>query len=845
MRLLRFTLKSLRFDKFYNFFFTLCFGAALVGLIFVESLENGITQKIKNQAQKGIASDLIISSRMALSEEKKTILSDFLKEHDLGHTPWIETYSLVAKKNGEAKLAHLNFVGNLFPFYGTITLENKKTLSPTSWKKLHEAINSKDKIVWVDKGLAFQLNLKIGDELKIGESFFKVDDFIVDDDFSSFRGLSFAPKIFISYKYIEKTKLIQFGSTANHATSIKIKTEQNLFFLKEQLRNKINDKSIRVLDFQDSGQQSNRALSLLNDYLGLISLVAYVLGLLGLYYFTQYILSKKIKTIAIYKSLGLDFKFLFKVEVLHLFLLIIFSVLGAYCTFLLTAPYLQNLVQKLSGESLLFSLSTKGFVKILLMGVAGVYLSLLPLYWASLKIEVRAILGQIQGEIPKIKLYNFLPLLIYISFLSVHLSHSIKVGLLFLGALFVLLLMSYLLLRLLFLLASKNIYNLGFLNTHALKLMRRYFHSTFTIFISFALGICLLVLISQVENSLKNDLLSGNSAERADLFVFDLQENDLEKFQKINDEHHFKTQIISPMIRARFIKVNEKKLAKDEEQLYQTRESENEERFRNRGVNLSYRENLAASERVVEGSSTLKNCKTTGEPCELSLELNYAKRLGIKMNDRLTFDVSGIEVEGIVKNLRRVKWTSFDPNFFILFGAGILEDAPKTYLASLKVKSFEEKKSIYREMSKHLPMVSIVDISEVIKKISKIFDIMAWGIKLSALLSLFMSILVLFSVVFNHLELRKRDMQLFFLMGLSKSKIVSLFFRKFAVLLFLSVILSTLVATGVSYFLLTRLLNVEFSFSFANSLLPGILINLFLMSVIFIKLKLFNLQSKN
>lgn len=842
MRLLRFTLKSLRFDKFYNFFFTLCFGAALVGLIFVDSLENGITQKIKNQAQKGIASDLIVSSRMALSEEKKTILSDFLKEHDLEHTPWIETYSLVAKKNGDAKLAHLNFVGDLFPFYGTITLENEKTLSPTDWKKLHKAINSKEKIVWVDKGLAFQLNLKIDDEIKIGESFFKVDDFIVDDDFSSFRGLSFAPKIFASHNHVEKTKLIQFGSTAHYATSLKIKKTQNLSFLKEQLKNRLNDKSIRVLDFQDSGQQNNRALTLLNDYLGLISLVAYVLGLLGLYYFTQYILSKKIKTIAIYKSLGLDFKFLFKVEVLHLFVLIISSILGALSTFLLTAPYLQKYLQQLSGESILFTLSAKGFTKILLMGVLGVYLSLVPLYWASLKIEVRAILGEIQGEIPKIKLGNFLPLLVYISFLSIYLSHSIKVGLLFLGALFVLLILSFLILRLFFFLANKNTYTLSFLNTHALKLMTRYFHSTFTIFISFALGICLLVLISQVENSIKNDLLSGNSTERADLFVFDLQENDLEKFQQITHQHNFKTQTISPMIRARFTKVNGKNLSQDEEQLYQTRESENEERFRNRGVNLSYRENLAPSERVVEGSSTLQNCKTTGEPCELSLELNYAKRLGIKLNDRLSFDVSGIEVEGIVKNLRRVKWTSFDPNFFILFPAGVLEEAPKTYLASLKVKSFEEKNLIYREISKQLPMASIVDISEVIKKISKIFDIMAWGIKLSALLSLFMSVLVLFSVVFNHLELRKRDMQLFFLMGLSKAKIVSLFFRKFTVLLFLSVSLSTLVATGLSYFLLTRLLNVEFSFNFTNSLLPSVLIFLLLNMSIYLRLKSLKLK---
>ena len=296
MRLLNFFIKGLRFDKFYNFFFAFCFGFALLGLIFVESLGSGITEKIQNLAQKGIASDLIITSRTPITDDKKNLILNFLNKNDLEQTQWIETYSLVAKKNEDAKLAHLNFVGNLFPFYGTLELEIKKKLSPSDWALLHQ-----QNYVWIEKGLASQLNLKIGDSLKIGDFFFKINDLILTDDFSSFRAFSLAPKIFISLNHIQKTKLIQYGSTANYAYSIKVKDNQNparLLDFKESLKKIINDKNIRVQDYKDSGQQSNRAITLLNDYLGLISLVSYMLGLLGLYYFTQYILTKKIKTIA-------------------------------------------------------------------------------------------------------------------------------------------------------------------------------------------------------------------------------------------------------------------------------------------------------------------------------------------------------------------------------------------------------------------------------------------------------------------------------------------------------------------------------------------------------------------
>ena len=840
MRLLNFFIKGLRFDKFYNFFFAFCFGFALLGLIFVESLGSGITQKIQNLAQKGIASDLIITSRTPITDDKKNLILNFLNKNDLEQTPWIETYSLVAKKNEDAKLAHLNFVGNLFPFYGTLELEIKKKLSPSDWALLHQ-----QNYVWIEKGLASQLNLKIGDSLKIGDFFFKINDLILTDDFSSFRAFSLAPKIFISLNHIQKTKLIQYGSTANYAYSIKVKDNQNparLLDFKESLKKIINDKNIRVQDYKDSGQQSNRAITLLSDYLGLISLVSYMLGLLGLYYFTQYILTKKIKTIAIYKSLGLDFKFLFKVEVLQLFFLILISLLFSFTTFAILAPYLQTHIQILSGEELALTLNLKSFVKIFLIGVLGVYLSLLPLYWASLKQEVKSILGEIQGEAPQINRLFFLPLLLHVGFLSVYLSHSFKIGFLFLGALLLLLLLSFFVLRFLLYLASRDVFKFNLINTHALKLITRYFHSSFTLFISSALGICLLVFIYQVENSLRNDLILKNSDSRADLFLFDLQESDLEKFKKISIDHHFKTQMISPMIRARFVKVNGKKLTNDDEALYQTRESENEERFRNRGVNLSYRDRLSPSERVVQGKESLQKCKSIEDICEISMELNYAQRLGIKLNDRLSFDVSGVDVEGIVTNFRRVKWTSFDPNFFILFSPGVLEEAPKTYLASLKVSSLEEKEKIYRLISSQLPMVSLIDISEIIRKVSRIFDIMALGIKLSALLSLVISLSVLFSVVLNHLELRKPDMKLLSFMGFSKSMITSLFFKKFFIILLLSVILSTTVATGLSLLLLTHFLNVEYSLTFLKTIAPGFSV-LFLLSLcILIKLKL--MQSK-
>src|SRR5690606_32005397 len=141
---------------------------------------------------------------------------------------------------------------------------------------------------------------------------------------------------------------------------------------------------------------------------------------------------------------------------------------------------------------------------------------------------------------------------------------------------------------------------------------------------------------------------------------------------------------LSPMVRARILKVNgqdyERKIA---ETGFKTREEEREARIRNRGVNLSYRSSLADSETIVSGRDFSGEFDPQKQDkAELSVEFRFAERMGLKIGDILEFDVQGVEIEGQIINLRRVKWTSFQPNFFILVQNGVLNEAPKTFIAA-------------------------------------------------------------------------------------------------------------------------------------------------------------------
>ena len=836
MSFVKFFWRDFKSDHSFNWFFILCASMGIVGLLLVESFKGGIEEKVTKNAKNFIASDLSISSRRVFEPKETLAIENYLAKNKLNFARWIETYSLISRSQGPgpmAKLADLNFVSENFPFFGGVTLENKKFLGTGQWTRLH-----KSPYAWVSRDFSWELGVKVGDKLKIGEFDFIIDGIITEDKFSSFRGFNLAPKVFISYNYLKSTGLIKFGSTATYAYAIKLSTGSNLEIIKREIRLLVPDKSIKIIGPEESSQQVARSLNILSDYLALITLMTYLLSLVGLYYFTQHFLSKKLKTFSIYKSLGIKTTFLFRISFIHLILLTVIAVMVSTSIVFFTLPLLQIYFTRLIGEALLFRLGLRSLLRILLLSLGGSLLALGPLFWGALQTSVAKIFQDLPAELKRIRLYYFIPLLIYIIILTVLLANSFKVGGYFIGSLGLIIITSGLLFKI-FTIALEKIANyFQFVNHQASLTLSRYFTSSFTIFICLLIGMTLTIFIFQLDSSLRNEFTQTQGDRRPDLFMFDLQDSQALKFSQMQKENQWNQTLFAPMIRARLRKINQELTQSKEESsngLFSTREDQNSEQMKNRGVNLSYRSKLSWSETVIEGKFNGEKCNVEKSICEISLEQTYAKRLGLKLGDKLFFDVSGIEIVGIVTSLRSVKWISFEPNFFILFQPGILDEAPKTFLSSFKVKSAMEKKEIFTKITKEFPNVSLLDISELVKKISTIFDLMAIAIKFISLLSLFVALVVLIAVSFNHLDLRKKEMALYYMLGLKIKIIRNIYTREFSFLIIACIFLSLLFGSALTMVLMKFIFDTTAILNLSFILLMILTLGLFLYSIVFIR----------
>jgi putative ABC transport system permease protein len=377
--------------------------------------------------------------------------------------------------------------------------------------------------------------------------------------------------------------------------------------------------------------------------------------------------------------------------------------------------------------------------------------------------------AQVEFSTVRFLVYS-LPALLALWGLSIWQAHSLVVGSSFLAALLAtavaLVGVAIVLLRVLRSLSnvSKTV-SMKF----AMKDMAAHSWTSISCFLAIGLGAVLINLVPQVRASLQQELTAPETTNLPSLFMFDIQEPQVDKIRTVTTEQDVELKQLSPMVRARLISVNDEPFDKGKgagEGL--SREEQREMRFRNRGFNLSYRDGLSSSESLFAGELfSGEFVEADQELPYVSVERRFADRLGLKIGDVMEFDVESIAVKGIIRNLRSVRWTTFQPNFFIQFQPGVLELAPKTFIAVTESLSEERKASLQKAIVEAAPNVSMIDVSRLVERITEIISQMSVALFAMAVLCFFAGFVVIYSIAQHQAEKQRWQMGLLKVLGSS------------------------------------------------------------------------------
>lgn len=221
-----------------------------------------------------------------------------------------------------------------------------------------------------------------------------------------------------------------------------------------------------------------------------------------------------------------------------------------------------------------------------------------------------------------------------------------------------------------------------------------------------AVGLLALVLLVLLRTDLIASWRNATPPDAPDRFVINIQPEQSEAFQQALSDAGVQRYDWFPMIRGRLVTVNGQAVQADQ---YET---DRARRLVEREFNLSHAAKQPAHNEVVAGRWT------ENEADGLSVEEGLAQELGLKLGDRIGFDIAGQIVEHPITSLRKVDWGSMRVNFFVIFPVADMPSVPTTYISAFRAPVGDLR--FDNRLVRQFPNITNVDMSQTIAQVQRV-----------------------------------------------------------------------------------------------------------------------------
>jgi putative ABC transport system permease protein len=318
--------------------------------------------------------------------------------------------------------------------------------------------------------------------------------------------------------------------------------------------------------------------------------------------------------------------------------------------------------------------------------------------------------------------------------------------------------------------------------------------------VAFGLGLMVLLLLALVRNDLLEDWRGSLPAEAPNYFMINIRPDEGEAIGAFFRERGLPPTELVPLVRARLTAIND--VPVDRIQF----DSERGRGFVEREANLTWSRTLRDDNRLVSGRWWTDG---DGGEARVSVEQEYAERLGLKLGDTVTYDVAGEPVSATVTSLREVRWDSFQPNFFMVFSPGVLDDVTGTLITSVHVRPGQRPALV--DLVRQFPEVTIIDIDALLSQVRDVMDKAALAVQYVFLFTLAAGLMVLLAAVQATRDERRYESAMLRTLGASRSVVFQGIAAEFTALGLLSGLLAACGATVVGYFLAREVFNLKYA----------------------------------
>ena len=761
---------------------------AVLSLTAVGFFTNRISQGVRAQATEVLAADLRVEAPRALPERYySTAAARHLQ------TARIVQLATAIFHGDSSQLTALIGASPGYPLRGAVRV------AATPFGAAHPTRDIPNRgEAWVDARLIAQLDVGIGSDVQIGAATFRIAQVL---DYRPDQGSGFvnlAPAVLVNLADIDATQLIQPGSRATYAALFAGDTRAVADF-REWLTS-VKGASERIEELDESSRQLNSAIERSTRFLNLASLASVLLAAVAVAMGARRYTSRHIDSVALMKCMGASQRFILSISIVELTLVgvaaVVFGSLLGYFAQAGLAWVLRDLIRSdlppASLQPVPLALVT---VVAMLIGFA-----LPPLLQLKNTPPARVLRKTVEAPplaygLSILVALGALLAIVWILVRDSELVFGLFLGVLGVGA--VLALAGFGLVRL-----TRGLRGgVGVAWRYGLANVSRRGGESVVQIVAFGLGLMVLLLLAVVRDDLLSDWRRSLPGDVPNNFLINIRPDEQKPLLAYLQQHQLGQPQLFPMVRARITGVNGVPADKLKGL------SERGRGFVEREQNLTWSDRLPEDNRLLAGQ--WYSAGDAGKPL-VSISSEYQENLHLAVGDRLSFDVAGEPVEAQVASIRKVRWDSFRPNFFLVFPPGVLDGAAGTYMTSVYLKP--DQRPALLGLVRQFPSISVFDVDAILKQIRIVIDRASLAVQYVFLFTLVAGVVVLLAAVQSTRDERRYESAMLRTLGASRKTVLQGVAAEFSALGFLAGLLAATGASVIGWMLAKRLFSVEYVF---------------------------------
>jgi len=794
-----------------KFLFVILAVAAGVGsLTGVRGFSTAFRSALLRDARTLMAADLSARLFGMPTADQMAVIRE-LETRGVRSTQVTETVTMVSSAAvAEPALISIKAVDpQVYPFYGTVTLNPPRTLAA--------ALTANN--IAVSNDLLLRLKVNVGDTVRAGGQEFRIAA-VVDTEPDRMSGsLNVGPRVMMSREGLERTGLILPGSRAAQRFLFRL-TPKSPGVEETRLILKYTFPDAQVIDFRETHPTITRGLDRATMFLSLVSLIALIVGALGVATAMHSHLQQRMDSIAIMKCLGARSGQIIRIYVAQTLALGLAGGVAGITLGLAIQKIFPSLIARYFQLQIDVAWDGVAALQGLVAGLLTTLLFTLPPLLSIRRVHPGLVLRR---EMPESKpgwrerLRNSRSswlvaglILCGLGGIAAWLSDGtardgVRLGAYFIGSIVVSLLalsvVAWALLRSL----------QGFLRSaagarlpanlrHGMANLYRPGNQARAVLVALGLGVMFSLTIYLVQHSMLADIARSAPPGMPNVFLVGITPDQKDAVQKLiaaqpGVEHA--PEIVSS-VQIKIVTVNGAPI----------------ESLTLEGRGRRYRQTGSAtwSDVKPEHTDILSGAWWTGgQTARVSVAEEAARTLNVRPGSHIQFSSFGRTIDAEVAAIHRTEQIRPGASNEFIFDRASLDGLPANYFGGVRVKAAAVP-ALQRVAYEKFPTMTVINAADVLKIVQDVVDQIALVIRFISLFTILAGVIILASSVAGTRFRRIREVVILKTLGATRKKVAGIFSVEFLILGAVAGLMGSLLATGFSSLLLKRFFEGQFRF---------------------------------